>query len=54
MDHVVGATGVLDATVQRGCEAYDHDRKHDRVSPVKGVLSDQVRESYQRHCEPQE
>lgn len=42
MDHVVGALAVLDRTIEKDCEQYEHERQHDRVTLIEGVLFDPV------------
>ena len=54
MDHVVRPLGVLDHPVEDDEPGCHHDRQHDRVSPVEGVLLDEVGKHRQGHCEPHE
>ena len=38
MDHAIGAAGVDDHSVDGEPPHGDHDRQHDRVGPIEGVL----------------
>jgi hypothetical protein len=51
LHHAVGALRVLDCSVQNQQPGSYHDRKHDRVVPVEGVLLDQECQDNEGHEE---
>lgn len=53
MDHVVSALAVLDRSIEKDCEQDEHERQHNRVALVEGVLFDAVVEEGQRYNEAQ-
>ena len=54
LDHAVGATGVHHRAIQSCNPGRNHDRKHDRVSTVEGILLDQDSKGDQGDNEPRE
>ena len=52
MYHPVSPSGVNDSTVEHSEPRNDHDRQHDRVGPIEGILLDQDGKDEQGHQEP--
>ena len=52
MYHPVSPSRVNDSTVEHSEPCNDHDRQHDRVGPIEGILLDQDGKDEQGHQEP--